>query len=111
MHSELPNVGDAETAIADAEVSIDVEYATPTEHHNPIELFSTTCVWTGDRLTIYEPSQFIYGLKNDGARRVWTNPDKVRVVSHYLGRAFGSKGSMTPRTGIIALAESGSIGR
>ena len=104
MHSELPNVGDAEAAIAGAEVSIDVEYATPTEHHNPIELFSTTCVWTGDRLTIYEPSQFIYGLKNDAARRVSTDPDKVRVVSHYLGGAFGSKGSMTPRTGIIALA-------
>jgi xanthine dehydrogenase YagR molybdenum-binding subunit len=104
MHSELPNVGDAEAAILGAEVSIDVEYATPTEHHNPIELFSTTCVWSGDRLTIYEPSQFIYGLKNDAAKRVSADPDKVRVVSHYLGGAFGSKGSMTPRTGIIALA-------
>ena len=28
---------------------IDAEYSTPTQHHNPIELFTTTCVWSGDR--------------------------------------------------------------
>ena len=37
--------------------------ATPTQHHNPIELFTTTCVWDGDQLTVYEPSQFVYGLQ------------------------------------------------
>jgi xanthine dehydrogenase YagR molybdenum-binding subunit len=101
---ELPEVGDAEAALAGADVTIDVEYETPTQHHNPIELFATTCVWTGDHLTVYEPSQFVYGLKNGVAERVGVNPDKVRVVSHYLGGAFGSKGSMTPRTGLIAVA-------
>jgi xanthine dehydrogenase YagR molybdenum-binding subunit len=45
-------------------MAIDVEYATPMQHHNPIELFSTTCAWVDDRLTIHEPSQFVYGLKN-----------------------------------------------
>ena len=51
QHRHLPQAGDAEAAIAGAEVSIDAEYATPTQHHNPIELFATTCVWTGDQLT------------------------------------------------------------
>ena len=27
--------------------TIDARYATPTQHHNPIELFTTTCVWDG----------------------------------------------------------------
>lgn len=36
---ELPSVGDVEAALDGAEVAIDVEYATPTQHHNPIELF------------------------------------------------------------------------
>ena len=83
---------------------IDAEYSTPAQHHNPIELFATTCVWSGDELTIYEPSQFVYGLKNGVAQRLGIAPEKVRVVSHYVGGAFGSKGTMTPRTALIALA-------
>ena len=101
---ELPKKGDAEAALAAADVVIDAEYGTPTQHHNPLELFTTTCAWEGDRLTIYEPSQFVYGLKNGVAQRLGIDPDNVRVVSHFAGGAFGSKGTMTPRTALIALA-------
>jgi xanthine dehydrogenase YagR molybdenum-binding subunit len=104
QHKHLPQAGDADKAIAAADVTIDAEYGTPTQHHNPIELFATTCVWTGGRLTIYEPSQFVYGLKNGVAQRLGIEPEKVRVVSSYVGGAFGSKGVMTPRTALIALA-------
>ena len=96
--------GDAAAAIAAADVIHDAEYSTPTQHHNPIELFTTTCVWSGDELTVYEPSQFVYGLKNGVAQRLGIAPEKVRVVSHYVGGAFGSKGTMIPRTALIALA-------
>ena len=104
QHRHLPQAGDAAAAIAGAEVSIDVEYETPTQHHNPMELFATTCVWSGDQLTIYEPTQFVYGLKNSMALRLGIAPDKIRIVSPYVGGAFGSKGTMTPRTALIALA-------
>ena len=100
----LPNKGDAEAALAAPRSSIDAEYATPTQHHNPMELFTTTCVWEGDKLTIYEPSQFVYGLKNGVAQRLGIDADKVQVVSHFVGGAFGAKGSMTPRTALVALA-------
>jgi xanthine dehydrogenase YagR molybdenum-binding subunit len=40
------DVGDAEAALAVAEVGVDSWYSTPTQHHNPIELFTTTCAWT-----------------------------------------------------------------
>ncbi|HEX9237550.1 MAG TPA: molybdopterin cofactor-binding domain-containing protein, partial [Xanthobacteraceae bacterium] len=103
-HRHVPQAGDAESAIASADVVLDAEYATPTQHHNAIELFTTTCTWTGDQLTIYEPSQFVYGLKNSVAERLGIEPEKVRTVSHYAGGAFGSKGAMTPRTAMIALA-------
>ncbi len=103
-YKEPPKVGDAERALADADVMLDAEYETPTQHHNPIELFSTTCVWSDDELTVYEPSQFVYGLKNGVAQRLNIDPDKVRVVSSFVGGAFGSKGTMTPRTALIALA-------
>jgi len=104
QHRELPNKGDAEAALAAADVVIDAEYGTPTQHHNPLELFSTTCIWEGDKLTIYEPSQFVYGLKNGVAQRLGIDADNIRVVSHFVGGAFGSRGSMTPRTALIALA-------
>jgi xanthine dehydrogenase YagR molybdenum-binding subunit len=104
QHKHLPEAGDAAAAIAGADVVLDVEYGTPTQHHNPIELFATTCAWTGDHLTVYEPSQFVYGLKNGVALRLGIEPEKVHVVSSYVGGAFGSKGTMTPRTAMIALA-------
>ena len=101
---EDPKVGDAEGAFAAAAVKIDARYATPTQHHNPIELFATTCAWNGDELTIHEPSQFVYGLKNGAAEQLDIEPGKVHTISHYIGGAFGSKASVTPRTGIVALA-------
>ena len=64
--------------------------------------FATSCVWNGDRLTIYEPSQYVHGLKNGVAEQLGIDADKVRVINSYVGGAFGSKGSMTPRTAIIA---------
>ena len=99
---EDPEVGDFAKAFGDAEVKITAAYETPTQHHNPMELFATSCMWNGDSLTIYEPSQFVHGLKNGVAEQLGIDADKVRVINLYVGGAFGSKGSMTPRTAIIA---------
>jgi Molybdopterin cofactor-binding domain len=82
---ELPEAGDADAAIAAAEVTFEAEYETPTQHHNAIELFTTTCVWNDDELTIYEPSQFVYGLKNSVAQKLGIPADKIRVVSPFVG--------------------------
>jgi xanthine dehydrogenase YagR molybdenum-binding subunit len=100
---EDPKVGDFAEAFGRAEVKLDAAYETPTQHHNPMELFATSCVWNGDRLTIYEPSQYVYGLKNGVAEQLGIDADNVRVVNPYVGGGFGSKGSMTPRTAIIAI--------
>src|SRR5207302_1351204 len=99
---EDPKVGDFAKAFDEAEVKFTASYATPTQHHNPMELFATSCAWNGDNLTIYEPSQYVYGLKNGVAEQLGIDVDKVRVINSYVGGAFGSKGSVTPRTAIIA---------
>lgn len=101
---EDPKAGDAEAAFAKAAVKIDAEYSTPPQHHNTIELFSTTCVWNGDELTVYEPSQWVKGLQVGLATQLGIKPDKVRVISPYVGGAFGSKGTVTNRTVLVALA-------
>jgi xanthine dehydrogenase YagR molybdenum-binding subunit len=103
-HKEDPKVGDAEKALQSGAVFLDAAYETPAQHHNPIELFATSCVWDGDRLLVYEPSQYVHGLKNGLAEALDIKPDKVRVISPYVGGAFGSKGSMHARTAIVAMA-------
>jgi xanthine dehydrogenase YagR molybdenum-binding subunit len=98
-----PKKGDAATAFAEAAVKIEGRYSTPTQHHNAIELFTTTCAWDGPKLTIYEPSQFMWGTKASTATRLNLDPEDVRAISRYIGGAFGSKGP-NPRTAWIAIA-------
>ena len=101
---ENPKVGDADRAFAAAPVKIDRRYETPTQHHNPIELFTTTCAWDGEQLTVWESSQNMYGFKNGLAQQLGIAPEHVRTVSPLVGGAFGSRGSLTQRTAIVALA-------
>jgi xanthine dehydrogenase YagR molybdenum-binding subunit len=101
---EDPAVGDAEQAFNNAPVKIDAHYSTPTQHHNPIELFSTTCAWDADGLTVWESTQNVYGFKNGVAEQLGIRPESVRVVSPFIGGAFGSRGSLTQRTALVALA-------
>jgi xanthine dehydrogenase YagR molybdenum-binding subunit len=98
-----PKKGDASGAFAAAPVKIEARYATPTQHHNAIELFSTTCAWNGGKLEIFEPSQFMWGTKASTAMRLNLDADDVRAISRYIGGAFGGKGP-NPRTAWVALA-------
>ena len=99
-----PKVGNFAAAYEAAPIKIDVSYSTPTQHHNPIELFATQCVWNGSQLTVHEPSQNVYGIKNGLAAQLGIEPSQIRVISRYVGGAFGSKGALTQRTAIVALA-------
>jgi xanthine dehydrogenase YagR molybdenum-binding subunit len=102
--SKDPAKGDAHAALAAADVTVDARYSTPTQHHNPLELFTTTCVWDGPRLTIYEGSQSMWGLKAGVAKQLGIDPAMVRTVSRFVGGAFGSRGGATSRTAWIAIA-------
>jgi xanthine dehydrogenase YagR molybdenum-binding subunit len=99
-----PKVGDAAGAFASADVTIDARYQTPTQHHNPIELFTTMCAWDGGKLTVWESSQNVTGFKYGLAQQLGLSPNDVRVVSPYVGGAFGSRGGLTHRTALIAFA-------
>ncbi len=104
MYKEDPKAGDFEAAFAGSQTRIDAEYHTASETHNPIELFSTTCAWNDGKLTVYEPTQNLWGFKAEVARQLGIDAASVRVVSPYVGGGFGSKGPMTPRTAIVAVA-------
>jgi xanthine dehydrogenase YagR molybdenum-binding subunit len=102
--AEAIEVGDAETAFAAAEVKVDSRYTTPAQHHNPIELYATTAFWRDGKLTVYLPSQWVRGTQVGLAKAFGLPPDDVRVVSPYVGGAFGSKATIMPHTVLVAAA-------
>lgn len=98
------SLGDAERALRESATVVDAQYETPTQHHNSMELFATSAHWIGDELMIYEPSQFVYGLRSGLAAQLSMPPEKIRIVNDFVGGAFGSKGALTQRTALVALA-------
>ena len=99
-----PRVGDIDKGVADAAVMIEADYSTPTQHHNAMELFGTTCQWVGNQLTVYEPSQWVVGLQHGVAKQLNIDAGQVHVLSPYIGGAFGGKGGVTQRTVLVAMA-------
>ncbi len=99
-----PSVGAAEVAFSGAPAKIDVRYQTATQHHNPMELFTTLCSWSGDKLTVWESSQNMWGFKYGLVAQLGMSPDDIHIVSPFVGGPFGSRGSLTQRTAIVALA-------
>jgi xanthine dehydrogenase YagR molybdenum-binding subunit len=96
--------GDVDQAYEAAPVKIDARYETPTQHHNAIEFFATVCEWQGDQLTIYEPTQHMYGLKYGAAEQLGIDAAKIRTIAHFTGGAFGARGSIKPHTALVAIA-------
>ncbi|MGC7098243.1 xanthine dehydrogenase family protein molybdopterin-binding subunit [Amycolatopsis lurida] len=94
--------GDAETAYERAEVRIDQHYSSPTHHHNPIEPHTTTAVWDGDTLTLYESAQGVVFSRAVVSAAFGLPQVNVRVVAPYLGGGFGAKGPTWAHTLLTA---------
>jgi len=96
--------GDIEQGLAQAEVRIEQTYITPTEHHNPMEPHATTAVWEGDKLTVYDATQYTFGVRTSLADGFGIPEENVRVVCNFIGGAFGCKGTMWSHVPLAALA-------
>ena len=83
--------GDAAAAFASAPVKLDETYVTPAETHNPLELHSTTAIWDGQTLTLYDSTQGVVNLRSVLAQMFGLSKENVRVISKFLGSGFGGK--------------------
>jgi xanthine dehydrogenase YagR molybdenum-binding subunit len=82
--------GDAGRAFMAAAVRHEAEYFIPTEHHNPMELFASTAIWDGDgKLTVYDKTQGVQNVQRYLCSVFEKKPDEVRVMSPFVGGAFG----------------------
>jgi len=88
---EQPGRGKADRAYAAAAVRHEAEYYIPIEHHNPMELYASTVMWDGDgKLTVYDKTQGVQNVQRYLCGVFKMKPDNVRVVSPFVGGAFGS---------------------
>lgn len=84
--------GDADAALRSAEVAVDQTYRTPRHAHAAIELHATSVEWHDDRsLTLHDASQAVTQTRATVARVFGLKPKDVRVVSRFVGGAFGNK--------------------
>jgi xanthine dehydrogenase YagR molybdenum-binding subunit len=83
--------GDADGAFQKAPVKLDETYITPAETQNPLELHSTTAIWDGTTLTLYESSQGVVNLQTVLAQMFGLPKENVRVITKFVGSGFGSK--------------------
>lgn len=96
--------GDAQAAFAVADHRIDVEYLHPQQHHNPIELISTTAAFEDGELRIYEGTQAASAFAGGLAGMIGMEPTRLRGVSPYTGGGFGQKNGIQEQSVLVASA-------
>jgi xanthine dehydrogenase YagR molybdenum-binding subunit len=95
--------GEPETALAAAEVKVDQTYLIPRENHNPIEMHATIAAWDGDRLTLWDKTQWVHNTADEIAAVFGIPAQNIRVVSPFVGGAFGSSLRTWPHVTLAAL--------
>ena len=96
--------GDVAAQFAKSAVVVENTYVTPIQHHNPMEPHATIAWWDGDKLTVYDATQYISGVKMSLAKTLDIPADYVHVINPVVGGGFGSKGSMWSHVPLCAMA-------
>jgi xanthine dehydrogenase YagR molybdenum-binding subunit len=66
-------------------------YTTQVQTHVSLETHGAVARWNGDELTVWCSTQGIFGVRDDLEVLFNLPPDRVRVITQYLGGGFGSK--------------------
>ena len=87
---EAPPRGNPQAAMQAASVKVQSEYRIPIEHHNPMEPHAAIAFWEGDQLTIFDKTQNVYGVQQHLSQGLGAPTGNIRVVSPFVGGAFGA---------------------
>jgi len=86
--------GNPEAALADAAHVVSASYRTATNNHHPMEPHVGVCWWEGEDLTVHTCTQAVFGTRAVLAHALGMPPERIRVVSRFLGGGFGCKGQL-----------------
>ncbi len=84
-------VGDFDAAFAAAPVKVDAIYKTPYQSHAMIEPHASVASWQDGKLTVISALQLVESAHKSIADTLKLPPDKVEVISEYVGGGFGGK--------------------
>src|SRR5258708_4325262 len=96
--------GDVKAALASAPHRLSHTYTTPVEHHNPMEPSASLAVWEGNKLTLYEATQWVVGTRNVVADTLGMSREDVHIVSSFEGGGCGGKGFIWRHSVYAAIA-------
>ncbi len=98
------STGHLAAGLSEAEVKVDEIYRTPMQNHNPMEPHATIAHWEGQKLTLYDTTQYITGVKQTVAKCIGIPEVNVRVICPFVGGGFGGKGSVWSHVVLAAMA-------
>ena len=106
--------GDADQAIRRASVVTDLQFSIARNNHNPMELPATIAkwdmatlglpAWISEKLTVWDKVQSISSARQVYAHAMGVPQGNVRVISPFVGGAFGSAVEAWPHQLLAAFA-------
>ena len=85
-------VGDVDTALAQADYVHEAEYYTPKQQHVHLEPHVTITWWDeNDRLVIYTSTQVPFHVRRIVSPLIGVEPKRIRVIKPRIGGGFGNK--------------------
>jgi len=96
--------GDVDAGFARADARVEATYRFAANHHNPLETAVTTAVWDDGQLTLYDSAMGITATRLTAAAYLGLSPTKIRVITDFVGGAFGSKAMVWPHVTLAAFA-------
>jgi len=97
-------VGNFDAAYDSAPVKIDRQYKTPYYFSQPMEPNACLAVPRGEDLVLYVGTQIVNAARSSVASTLEIDPQRVQVVSPYVGGGFGSKLRVHSETILAAIA-------
>ncbi|MHC4942518.1 MAG: xanthine dehydrogenase family protein molybdopterin-binding subunit [Planctomycetota bacterium] len=83
--------GDVDAGFAEADAIVEDTYTTQVALHNTIEGHCSVVEWHGDDLTVWDSTQYVFGVRDTVANSLGIPASSVRVIKRYMGGGFGSK--------------------
>ena len=98
--------GDVARGLAEADVTVEGTWETPSHIHNALELAATVAEWDKETgaLLLHDSTQWVLGSRRTVADALGLSLDKVRVLCPFTGGGFGSKCFTWSHTILAAVA-------
>jgi len=96
--------GDADAAMAEADIVVKGRYVADGSHAVPIEPRAILAEWQGDRVTIWSSTQVPFAARAGVAETLGLPQNRIRVIVPHLGGGFGAKCEVGFEPHVAALA-------